>query len=329
MNEEGIKDLLRALDARNVKREGKWIMSSCLLAPYTHEKGSDSTPSMGVSIHEDSKSIYHCFTCKEKGTLIHLLEKLEKFTGEDWSDLKDQFGASELFGAPVPAWGRRRRAKDASERLGEPLSEDYIDLYDPAEGHPYARERGIFRRTCRDLQLRIDPDNRGVERLLFPVRDPRGRLFGFTGRATDKEGQPKVRDYHGLKKQLLLIGSHRVTPETKRIAITEGPVDWARLCQNLPYPEIVPMGTLFSGLTNAQRAILKSISLPVMNFMDRDAAGQAGARDMAEQLLPHMPFLATKWPEGRSDAAELTKREARDMAETARLYSLPHARKKR
>lgn len=332
MNEDGIKQFLRQLDARNVKREGKWVQCSCLLAPYTHDKGTDSSPSMGVSIHEEDQSKYHCFTCKRKGTLVGLLEELEKYTGEDWSDLKEQFGVSELFGPPAMDWKRRRSGKGRKERLPEPLSEDYIDLYDPAEGHWYAKERGIFRATCRALQLRIDPDNRGAERLLFPVRDPKGRLYGFTGRATDRNVKLRVRDYHGLKKELLLLGAHRVTPETKRLAITEGPIDWARLCQNLPYPEVVPVAVLTSSVTPSQLAILKSFSLPVVNFLDPDSAGLLGAKKMAEKLLPHMPVLATRWPKGwnpSNDAADLTKAEAKRMYETAHLYVLPQERRKR
>ena len=323
MDEAGIREFLAEVGARNVKKENGWIMSSCLLAPWTHETGTDSSPSMGVSVHEDDKSIFNCFTCKKRGTLMHLLEQLEEYTGEDWSDLKEGFGIGEEFGAPLGGWARAKAQREEPEP--PPLEAEYENLYEQPRGHPYARKRGVRNVTFRALGLQVDPDNRGVERILFPVRDRDGALRGFTGRACTEGVNPKVRDYHGLPKRSVLLGLHRVTSETERICITEGPFDWARLCQFFmtQYPQVVPVATLYSGLTNRQEALLKALSLPVVDFMDRDEAGRQGAVDMAQRLMTSVPFLTTTpWPKGPKDAATLTGTQARHLLKYAKLFAL-------
>lgn len=63
----------------------RWVSFRCILAPWTHEKGMDSTPSAGISINDDGTSVYNCYACATKhrsGPLVWLLRELEKYTGD-------------------------------------------------------------------------------------------------------------------------------------------------------------------------------------------------------------------------------------------------------
>ena len=56
---------LNALGVENPTVTGGWVRASCPLAPWTHKKGTDTSPSFGIRISasDDVDSIWHCFSC--------------------------------------------------------------------------------------------------------------------------------------------------------------------------------------------------------------------------------------------------------------------------
>lgn len=310
-----------------IVHQDNWVSIPCPISPWTHAGGQDRNPSSGISVKPNGTSIFNCFTCHKKGKLSYLLKELEKYTGEEWGALAAAIDRGEFYGGALPQWGEKTEKEDV---LPEPISkEDYFDLYDSAEGHPYLKDRGITKRAAREMELLLDPGDGkdGEERILFPVYGRDGNLYGFSGRATRREARLKVKDYHGLPKRLLLLGAHLIQPEDEYVILVEGLFDYARMVTH-GQPA---MAFMSSTLTKAQAEIVKDIGKPVYFFHDNDGPGE-DARDKAKELLwRHVPVMKVRYPkeptivtpEGDSrvakDPAELTKEQAEAMLDDARL----------
>lgn len=293
MNRENIKMFLAELtDNHGIEMldAGDWVMTNCILAPWTHEGGTDSKPSFGIHVSE-GRSTFHCFTCKSKGSLSGLVRLYEKYTGEEKSYLLTELATGEMLASPLPEWSSRLANTNRVE-LGESLDELVLEAYEPAVGHPYLAKRRIGAETVEELGLLVDPDNYGVERILFPVRSANGGLYGFSGRAVSPSGVPRVRDYFGLPKRLLLLGAEHIDPfRTSPIVVVEGLFDFARVFQ-AGYPVVAVM---HSGLTDAQAKILKSFGRTVISFLDNDMAGAAGYTEINNKLGKSLTVLKAKY----------------------------------
>lgn len=318
MDRASIKELLRDIQGPNVEIEdrGEWVSTHCPLAPWTHANGTDKKISFGIKVNQYSESVFNCYACKSKGTVSHLLKRLESYTGEDYRSLIEEVEDNEYLGGSIPEWDRRNSYDSVQKGIGEPLSEDYLDIYDPAEGHWYLQDRGIDDETSRILRLCVDPDNKGVERILFPVFSPDGGFYGYTGRATVPDVEPRIRDYFGLPKRHLLLGAERIdTSKHDFVILVEGLFDYARFV-SYGFPVVA---ALHSGLTPEQSRILKDFSLPVYVFYDNDDAGRQGRKAVAHSLRNHVPVMKVRYPLGVKDPDELTKEEALHMLEDSRL----------
>jgi hypothetical protein len=324
MDREEIKELVKEVLGPNTPMidQEKWVSICCPLSPFTHVGGKDEHPSAGISVQPGGTSIFNCFTCHNKGTVSWLLKHLSRYTGEDWGDYADSIERGEFYGGAIPEWG----AREAVDRLPAPLDkETYLDLYDSAENHPYVRSRGISRVAARRMQLLHDPGDGGTERIVFPVYSTEGLLYGFTGRAVDKEAKLRVKDYYGLPKRMLLLGSHLILKEDEFVILVEGLFDYAKLV-SYGYPA---MAFMSSTLTTHQAEIVKDLGKPVYFFHDDDQPG-IDARDNAKELLwRHVPLMKVRYPtectvetpEGDlrppGDPAELNKEQVEEMLDTA------------
>lgn len=316
MDKQNIIELLVELGVRKnkIQEVSGWMSCGCPLAPYTHERGTDSSPSFGIKINPDGESFFNCFTCKEKGPVKRLLKLLSKFSGEDYTDLISTVFEEEVIGGDLPEWGTKQR--DAKPRLGEPLDENYILLYDEAGDHPYLRERGVTPAVVEEFGVLYDSDNRGAERIVIPVRDPQGHLFGFFGRAISPDVVPRVRDYHGLPKRLLLLGLDRCAARGVRdLILVEGPFDCLRLW-SLGYYAVAAM---HSDITEAQALLLREYADTVCIMFDNDQAGRIGRKKAAKKLKEFMPVTKVAYPKGYKDPGELEARHVKRMMEHRRL----------
>jgi len=300
MDREGVKEVLREVLGVNVELidHDKWVSMHCPLSPWTHANGADKTPSAGVSINEDGESIFHCYACggRNKGPLSWFLKEHEKYTGESHGALLRDIEGNEFLGGALPEWGTRKNKARPLIPLDETI---YLDLYDSAVGHPYLRKRGISNRTAELLNLMIDPeDSAGDERILFPVYTPDKKLVGFTGRATSNKVELRVRDYHGLKKEAVLLGSHLVEPSDPVIVLCEGLFDLARLLE-YGYSAVA---ALHAGLTDRQLRVLTNLGLPVLLMFDNDHAGHEATEKAAKLLTPLLPVSAVRYPKRKKDS---------------------------
>lgn len=295
MEREHIKEVMTDVFGRNfeMKDLGNWVSMKCILAPWTHEKGGDSTPSAGVSVKADGTSIYNCFTCKNPKPLHAILGDYAEYSGENLDDLIEELEEGEFLGPKnILSYDKAKELKVVEVAM--PIQEGLImDLYPPCDKHWYLRERGIEPATARKLELRFDEhDSEGEPRILFPVRGPDGLLYGFSGRAIYDDARLKVRDYHGLHKAECVLGSHLVGANDKVLAV-EGLFDYA----NGHQCGYTACAVMHSTMTDFQAEIFRNLGRPTFLMYDDDKAGRDGVQVARQKLLRHLPIFRVKYPD--------------------------------
>ncbi len=287
--------------------------------PFHKEK----TPSFTVN---DEKGFYHCFGCGAHGDAIRYLTETRGLPFIDAvKELAD--GAGMQVPAPDPRM-RERQEKSASLRdVMEAAATWYIEqLQGPAgaETRAYLEQRGISAATQQAFGLGFAPDTRGKleealkefgrdklieagliavpeeagrspydrfrSRLMFPIRDQRGRVIAFSGRIIG-DGKPKYLnspDTPLFDKGRTIYNFDRASPaarDAKRIIVVEGQMDVIALDQAGFKEAVAPLGT---ALTENQLTMLWRVDeAPILCF-DGDSAGQKAASRAIERAMPEI-----------------------------------------
>lgn len=295
---------------RNVSRNGDWVNFSCPIAQWSpdHKFKADNSPSAGAIVASQGNVIWKCFTCKGQGPITNLLRYLETKQKVSYAEIIAYFEQE----SELPEY--EDRFVTASKLVCEPL--EYADLFDPAEKSAeamrYLTDRNISLVTARKLGLCVDTDN---HRIVFPVKDRQGRVYGFTGRTMLKDGTPKIKDYYFPKSQFIL-GVEHWNPDYP-VIIVEGLFAFARLHElskgrYFPYNIGAIMG---SSASPEQIRILVEFGNPVILMLDNDPAGKAGMfgrtphpdwskdkrqlekeKGLTWQLKDSIPTMFVKWP---------------------------------
>lgn len=329
MNESAVRKIAGALGITITMVNSPWLNASCPLAPWRHKGGTDRTPSFGIMINDEGETYYKCLACKSKGRMSTLVRQLERYRGEEYRGLA--FEADRLdYMIELPTYEEMQAQRKEKPRP-EPLNEAaYGNLYpsvfattEAYESHPYLRKRNITPEAAELLDLRYDPEER---RVVFPVRDKRGGLYGFTGRSILPEGAlphtgyrkqyPKVRDYAGLPKEFLLLGENLFQPDLP-VLVVEGLFGYASLVSIGARELCNPVALMGSEMTRYKAEKLVDLEVPVYLLTDNDEAGDAclfgtpgldgkhhggGAID---SLRGNVPLFIPEWPSGKTDPDEL------------------------
>src|SRR6266702_441641 len=195
------------------------------------------------------------------------------------------------------------------------------------------------RRTLVDLGLIIERDggqirdgerhyDRFRDRIMFPIRDSRGRIIAFGTRILD-QGEPKYLNspetllFHKGRELYGLYEARRARSNLKRLLIVEGYMDAVRLHQ---YGINYAVATLGTATTPEHfKRIFRIVSEVVFAF-DGDRAGRAAAWRALQHALPEaregreIRFLFL--PEGQ-DPDSLVGEEGREAFEQRLNTSLP------
>jgi DNA primase len=158
-------------------------------------------------------------------------------------------------------------------------------------------------------------------RVMFPIRDPAGRMVGFGGRILNPEDLPKFMNSPQTalfdKGRLLyaLDLARKAIRAQDQVVIVEGYLDVIALHQAGFNNVVSPMGT---ALTEDQLRALKRLTRRIVLALDPDAAGQKATLrglQMARQAMDHSTELTF-------DPRGLLRHEAR-LAADLRVTTLP------
>ncbi|MCA1807449.1 MAG: toprim domain-containing protein [Actinobacteria bacterium] len=249
-----------------------------------------------------------------------LATDIGRMRGEDYSAI-----AKEAFKDDLASISDYEDTPDVKV-LPDPLDEAiYGDIYDSVSMWPealaYLEDRGISRHTAMQLGLMYDEED---QRVVFPVYDRKGRLYGFTGRSIldpedySSQRYPKVKDYLGLPKQHLLLGEERCV-KGKPMLVVEGLMAYARLHEIGAAEQFNVVALLGSELTDKKAERLLRWNEAVWLLPDDDEAGDVclwgrltdaghhkggGAID---KLYDHVPIYVPEYPEEVGDVDDFER----------------------
>jgi len=305
-------DLVELIGSRvPLKKHGKEYKACC---PFHGEK----TPSFTVV---PDKNFYHCFGCGEHGNALGFLMKHDNLGFIDAvEELADRVGV-EVPREQTP--GQRPPPSDALFATLEKAASFYrSELMNSARGKDYFKSRGITGETANIFALGYAPDawdsvlrllggsdaerarllqvgliierdnrsghyDRFRDRVMFPIRDARGRTIGFGGRVLDK-GEPKYMNspetelFHKGRELYGLYEARQASRTLTRLLIVEGYMDVVRLHQaGITYA----VATLGTATTPEHLARVFRICNEVTFCFDGDRAGRAAAWKALENSL--------------------------------------------
>ncbi len=300
-------DIVEVIDARvPLKKKGKEYWACC---PFHNEKSS----SFSVS---QNKQFYHCFGCQQHGNAISFLMDY------DHMEFVESIEAlAQMIGVDVPYEKGQAPAQPVkgSESIFITLqqcSDFYLaQLKQHPEAIEYLKQRGISGETARDFAIGyappgwnnltgepktlteagmlIEKDNgqhydRFRHRMMFPIRDRRGRTIAFGGRVIDAEDNPKYLNspespvFHKGDEIYGLYELKKAVSQIDQIFITEGYMDVIALAEHGVKTAVATLGT---AINNAQiEKLFRSCKTLVFCF-DGDAAGKKAAWRSLEQCL--------------------------------------------
>ena len=323
-------------DHTTLKKAGRSWKGLC---PFHNER----TPSFTV---DRDKGLYHCFGCGAGGDVIRFVREIDRL---DFPEAVEALAAR--FGVTIPRRVRRGPHADRRDRLYAAVA-DAQRFYAERLGRAgnaaakYLEERGVPKEMVRSLGLGHAPDgwdalSRGIggahpedllveagllqaraegkgaydrfrDRLLFVVRDDRGRPVGFGGRTLSPGGEPKYLNSPESpifsKKRLLygLFDARDAIRRRERVVLVEGYFDHLALLRAGVAETVASMGT---ALTPEQAEKLRRLAGKAVVCYDGDAAGR-NATFGALQLLLAQGFetRVARLPEGE-DPDDLLRSE--------------------
>ena len=301
-----------------LKKSGREYKACC---PFHAEK----TPSFWVS---PDKQFYHCFGCGKHGTALGFLMDHDHLSFPEAVEELATRLSLEVPHEGGSAPGATRAAEPLYELLARVARFYAENLARTPRAHEYATRRGLTddilqrfaigyapdswnellrrfggsdadRRQLLDAGLIVERErgqlrdgerhyDRFRDRLMFPIRDARGRVIAFGGRVIDS-GEPKYlnspetvlfrkgRELYGLYE------ARRARSNLEQLVVVEGYMDTVRLHQAGIDYAIATLGTA----TTAEhlRRIFRLVPAVVFAF-DGDRAGRAAAWRALQQALP-------------------------------------------
>ena len=300
-------DIVEVIDARlPLKKKGREYWACC---PFHGEK----TASFSVS---SVKQFYHCFGCQKSGNAVGFLmdydhmefvEAIETLAQSLGIDVPYEQGSA----PPPPAQGL-----DAMYQVMEQCTRFYQEqLKHNQAAIDYLKNRGISGQTAKTFAIGYAPpgwnnvkgdENWLVEtgmlirkddgkqydrfrhRLMFPIRDRRGRCIAFGGRVIDPEDNPKYLNspesplFHKSDEIYGLYELKKAVTNIDRIFITEGYMDVVALAEHGVHTAVATLGT---AINNRQIESLFRVCKNLVFCFDGDAAGKKAAWRSLEQCL--------------------------------------------
>jgi len=306
-------DIVDVIDARvPLKKAGRSFKACC---PFHDEK----TPSFNVV---PDKQFYHCFGCQASGTALTFLMEYDRL---DFVEAVETL--ARLAGVEVPREADRGPPPEDHSRLYEALEKAEKLFRRQLKGADaavaYLKNRGVTGLVARDFALGYAPeawhtmeeafrDDRAIRqtdllaagllirndkgniydrfrnRIMFPIRDVRGRVIGFGGRVMgDADGpkylnSPETPVFHKGRELYGLFEARNALRRIEQLIVVEGYMDVVALSQAGVANCVASLGT--SATTEHFQKLYRYCEEVVCCF-DGDAAGRRAAWKALENAL--------------------------------------------
>jgi DNA primase len=305
-------DLVELIDSRvSLRKSGNNFVARC---PFHDEK----TPSFSVS---REKQFYHCFGCGAKGNAISFLMDYDHL-----SFLEAVEVLADSLGLKIPRESLRS-PENQEESVARQIYEiqDLVAkfYYKQLKDHPgaaravtYLKNRGISGEIAQKFRLGYAPPgwhhlpvefsreilesagllihkdgkyyDRFRDRIIFPIRDRRGRAVGFGGRVLGDETPKYLNSPESpvFKKHREVFGLYELLQacaKPRSIIVVEGYMDVIALVQ-FGIPNVV--ATLGTSTSQEHVELLFRYTNELIFCFDGDAAGQKAAWKALEACLP-------------------------------------------
>jgi DNA primase len=300
-------DIVEVISAHtDLRRAGARYTGLC---PFHDER----TPSFSVDAQE---KLYHCFGCGVGGDVIKFVEEKDGLGfAEAVELLADRYGVEIEREQEDPRAEARRQQRRRLEQLLERVAAYYASYLweapEAAKARDYLAARGLSEEALREFGVGYAPSawdkilvrgqqagfsvaelhgvglvQRGREgkeydrfrsRIMFPIRDRRGRTLGFGGRAMRSDQGAKyvnTAETDFFHKSQLLYGVDKAKAaiaKANRAVVVEGYTDVLALHQAGVEETVAVMGT---AITGEQVATLSGMVEEVVLALDADSAGQ-------------------------------------------------------
>lgn len=301
-------DIVQLIDARvPLRKKGKNYIACC---PFHAEK----TPSFTVT---PEKQFYYCFGCSVGGNALSFLMDYEKL-----SFIEAVNSLAEQMGMEVPQQAKYQENHKTSSTLYnllEEVTQFYAkELRTNTLAINYLKQRGLSGEIAKKFNLGYAPAawdtllrtfnntenlfaagllvkktegqtyyDRFRDRILFPIRDRRGRVIGFGGRVLTQQepkylNSPETMLFHKGKELYGLYETFQANRQLERIIVVEGYMDVLALFQaDLPFA----VATLGTATSRDQINRLMSYTQEIIFCFDGDIAGKKAAWRVLEQSL--------------------------------------------
>lgn len=306
-------DIVEVVGSRvQLKKAGANHMGLC---PFHDEK----TP----SFHVYPDGHYHCFGCGAHGTTIGFLMDVDALTFPEAVE-----ALADMLGLEVPREGGDvRRVDPGIYDVLNAASGQFKAWLRNHDGAPtavaYLKERGLSGEVARDFNIGFAPPgwdglktalssfgeerlvaagllaksdagrtyDRFRQRIVFPIRDARGRVIGFGGRifGADTEGQPKYLNspetdvFHKGQEVYGLFEARRAHNRLDTVIVVEGYMDVVALAQYGIHNAVATLGT---AIGEAHFARLYKVVDRVVCCFDGDDAGREAAWKAVNAAFP-------------------------------------------
>ena len=338
-------DIVEVIEPRlTLKKTGSRYLGLC---PFHNEK----TPSFNVV---PDRQFYYCFGCGATGTALKFLMQHDRL---DFVSAVEALAA--IAGVEVPREASTRDHAETNRRTYDALAAAEKFYRTALRAHAqaaravdYLKRRGVSGVVARDFGIGFAPpgwDNlvrslndfkapellaaglviereqggqydRFRDRIMFPIRDVRGRVIGFGGRVLGAEepkylNSPETPVFHKGRELYGLYEARRAVRKLDQLILVEGYMDVVALAQAGIANAVATLGTA-SGSTHFEK-LFRYVPDVVCCF-DGDTAGREAAWKALAVALPALSagrVLSFVFLPDGEDPDSLVRREGRPAFE--------------
>lgn len=314
-------DIVEVINSRvKLKKAGRDYQACC---PFHHEK----TPSFSVS---QSKQFYHCFGCGVHGNVISFLmdydklefpEAIEELAAMHGLEVPREYISRD--GKPQTSYKTKRNLYELMAAVAQFYQQNLVHQI-PAQR--YLQQRGLsddiitrfeigfapnafdstlrtFGQSQEDIQKLLETGiltkndsgriyDKFRNRIMFPIRDKRGRVIAFGGRVlpNDEQGakymnSPETVIYHKGSELYGLYQALKMNENPDYLFVVEGYMDVVALAQFGINNGVASLGTATTGEQIQQ---MFRCTEQIVCCYDGDRAGRDAAWRALENALPYL-----------------------------------------